>query len=33
MGFVLVPVGPIENFPEAWNEAVRSCGRRDPVRR
>jgi hypothetical protein len=33
MGFVVVPVGPIEKFPEAWNEAVRSCGRRDPVRR
>jgi uncharacterized protein (DUF58 family) len=32
-GFVLLPVGPIENFSEAWNEAVRSCGRRDPVRR
>jgi uncharacterized protein (DUF58 family) len=32
-GFVLVPVGPIENFPEAWNQAVRSCGRRAPVRR
>ena len=32
-GVVVVPVGNMENFPEAWNQAVRSCGRRDPVRR
>jgi hypothetical protein len=32
-GVVVVPVAQIENFPDAWNQAVRSGGRRDPVRR
>jgi uncharacterized protein (DUF58 family) len=32
-GAVLVPVAGTENFPEAWNQAMRSCGRGDPVRR
>jgi len=32
-GAVLVSVDETEKFPEAWNQAVRSCGRCDPVRR
>lgn len=30
---VVVPIGAIETFPDAWNQAVRSCSRCDPVRR
>ena len=32
-GAVVVPVADIEDFPAAWNRAVLSCGRRDPVGR
>jgi uncharacterized protein (DUF58 family) len=32
-GAVLVPVHTIDDFPEVWNQAVLSCGRRDTVRR
>jgi uncharacterized protein (DUF58 family) len=32
-GAVVVAVGDTEDFPGTWNEAVISCGRRDPVRR
>jgi uncharacterized protein (DUF58 family) len=32
-GAIIVPVGDTTHFPEAWNQAVLSCGRRDVVRR
>jgi uncharacterized protein (DUF58 family) len=32
-GAVVVSVGDMKDFPEAWNQAVISCGRRDAVRR
>jgi hypothetical protein len=32
-GAVLVSVQHTDHFPEAWNQAVLSCGRRDVVPR